>query len=142
MTLLSFIFTSRPSRLEWREEEKVKDGERGGEGELEERKEKCLGLQIRYKGETLILGWGINEASAGYDSGVSGRGRGWFLATADKAHLHSILIIPSIKIWSAQHSGARLYVYDGSSFAIALDLRDLSASPHSAAPACTCLPSQ
>ncbi|CAB1440291.1 unnamed protein product [Pleuronectes platessa] len=35
-------------------------------------------------------------------SSVSFRGRGWILAAADKAHLHSILIIPSIKIWISQ----------------------------------------
>jgi len=66
MTLLSFIFTSLPLRFDCKEEEKVKDGERGREKER-----KCPRPQIRYKGESLILGWGINEASAGYDSTVS-----------------------------------------------------------------------
>lgn len=64
MTLLSFISTSLPLRLEQRKEESVKDGER-------ERKRRSLKVQIRYKVDSLILRWGINEASAGYDSTVS-----------------------------------------------------------------------
>lgn len=67
MTLLSFIFTSLPMRLAWIEGNMESKRER----DKKKRKEKCLRLHIRYKGESLILGWGINEASAGYDSTVS-----------------------------------------------------------------------
>lgn len=45
--------------------------EEESEREDTKRKRQSPRLQIRYKGESLIPGRGINEASAGYDSTVS-----------------------------------------------------------------------
>lgn len=64
MTLLSFIFTSLPLRL--------KLGEERSEGRKREReREKLPKTANLLQRQVIDSGWGINEASARYDSTVS-----------------------------------------------------------------------